>query len=54
MAALFEKKKTDKKQIVKEEKKIKRGKGIVGTLLSIGGIILFVVTNGRFGGPNKA
>lgn len=53
MAKRFEKKKTDTRQIEKEEKKIGAIKVAVTIASTILGGVLFVVTKGHFGRSTK-
>jgi len=50
MAKRFEKKNTDKKEIKKEEKKVKIGKAIVGALGAVASAVIFIITKGKSGG----
>ena len=50
MAKRFEKKNTDKKEIKKEEKKVRNGKAIVGALGTVASVVLLIITKGKSGG----
>lgn len=52
-AKRFEKKQPDKKEIQKEEKKVNIGKAIGAGLLTLGGLVIAVITKGKHGGSFK-